>query len=42
MTDEEMKTALIDHTGDAGHGSLSENEHERIGQHFPRLFEEDV
>ena len=42
MTDEEMKGALLERASDAGHGSISDNERERIERHFPGIFEEDA
>jgi hypothetical protein len=42
MTDDEMKSALLDHASDAGPGSITDNERERIEKHFPGIFDEDA
>ena len=43
MADEEMREALIDHAGEAGHGRMSDSEREDIEQnYFPGIFDEDA
>ncbi len=42
MTEAEMRGALVEHAGDAGWGSITDNERTRIEQHFPGLFDEDA
>jgi len=42
MTDEEMREALVDHASDAGPGSITDTERERIEEYFPGLFVEDA
>jgi len=43
MTEEEMKSVLIDRAGEGGHGRMSNGEREDIEKnYFPGLFDEDA
>ena len=42
MTDEEMRSALIDRAGLAGEGRMGGGEMETAEEYFPGIFDEDA